>query len=325
MNESQSTTNQSKPQRRGPGFFWLLALLLGGVVLITEIPNQRRAWKFASALEARDAGEKARATEMLNELLKQQPKDEQYLRAQYLWNKEDGKYELALEYVQDQLTGAKEGSHWYMTWISERSRLYQHLHRYQDAIADSQELVHLSEKIGTPTRQEALNGLAYARALGGKDLDAALADADTAVAGARANLKDAENLMSAAVAAKKKTAEASEMLAECRASVMACVDTRGLVNFKKSDFAAAQRDFDEAVENLLLVREFHKAHEKADSTQVREYKQFAKKQQERDHNDAVIYYHRSLNLKELGREEDADRDWKRAAELLGREPGDDLF
>jgi tetratricopeptide (TPR) repeat protein len=203
--------------------------------------------------------------------------------------------------------------------------MFQHLGRHADAIADCQELVLQSEKSGRPSRQNALNGLAYARALAGVELDAALADADAALASARADLKDAEETMKAAVNAKKNIFEASELLAHCRSSIMACVDTRGLVHFKKGDFAAAQGDFDEAVKRLQQVREFMHDHKKYYSTKTRDYKSFAKVQGELDHNDAVIYYHRSLNLKELGRDEDAARDWKKATELLGREPDDDLF
>lgn len=329
MNEPQSTTTSSTPEkpakRRGSGFWWLFGFVLLAVILVNEVPRQIRAWKLATALEAREAGDKARAKKLLDELLEKNPRTDEYRFLQYEWNKEDGEYEAALMFLQDELAAEKEGSGRYGLLISERSRMYQHLGRHQDAIADCQELVRLNEKIGSPSRQNALNGVAYARALAGVDLDAALADAETAVSIARAGLRDAEETLQAAVKAKKNVFEAGELVTLHRSSVMAVVDTRGLVRFKQGDFAGAQEDFDEAVEKLQQVREFMHDHQKQYSTHERDYKTFAKKQKNLDHNDAVIYYHRSLNLKALGRDEDAVRDWKRATELLGREPGDDLF
>ena len=326
MNEPQSNSNQSPAKRRGPRFFWLLALLMAGMLAISNIPDQIRAWKFASAIAARESGEKARGTQMLEELLKEQPEEERYLDEQYRWNLEDEKYDVALEFLQGQFAGAKEGSDHYAKLLLNRSQLYLHLRRYHDAVVDCQELLRLSEKIGTPPRSMALNLLAYSRALAGEELDAALADADIAVAAARAELKETEGQLAIATAAKKKQSiDDGERLANRRISFLAVVDTRGVVNFKKQEFAAAQRDFDEAIVNLEQVREFFRAHEKLYTTNTRLYKTYAKKQKDRDQNDAVIYYHRSLNLKELGRDEDAARDWKRATELLGHEPNDDLF
>jgi len=327
MNDSpeEPTKTQPRAKRRGPRFFWLLAGLMAGMVLIVELPNQWLAWKLAAALEAREAGDKARANQMLDELLQKRPDDEQYQTVRYMWNKEDGKYEEALQFLNKQLASAPEGTERFGALIMDRSQVYLHLGRHSEAVADCLELVRLNEKIGRPERQQVLNLLAYTRALAGTDLEAALADADAAVAIARADLKEAETVLQAAIAKKKRIFEANEQVAAYRSSLLACLDTRGVVRFKQQDFAAAERDFEEAVQYLEQVREFYRVYEKQFTTQVREYKSFAKKQKEQDHSYAVIYYHRSLNLKELGRDEDAERDWQKARKLLGREPDETLF
>jgi tetratricopeptide (TPR) repeat protein len=333
MNDSGShpsvstTTNRANSERprRSSRFAWWLAGLTLGLVVIVEMPNELLSWRYAAALEARDAGKKEEANKVLAELLQKRPDDPRFLAAQYTWNKEDGKYETALSYVQKLITAESEGTEFFAGLLHERSQLYLHLQRYPEAIADCLELARFHKTTGRPSREEVLNSLAYSRALAGTDLDAALIDIDAAIAISRANFRDAEQILQRAVAAKKGAFAANEFLNMQRRSLLGCVDTRGLVRFKQADYAAAQTDFDEAVESMRLVREYYRLHDDALSARERSYRDFAAKRRLLDHNDAVIYYHRSLNLRKLGRDDEAQRDWDKARELIGKEPDESLF
>jgi hypothetical protein len=97
MNETQSETRASESAKQPPAkrrvsvFWWLFGLVLLGIILVNEVPRQIRGWKLATALEAREAGDKARATQLLNELVEKNPRDDVYRFTQYEWNKEDAK------------------------------------------------------------------------------------------------------------------------------------------------------------------------------------------------------------------------------------------
>lgn len=296
-----------------------------GLVLILEFPNEMESWRFAAALEAREAGDKDRATKLLEELLEKSPDDSRFLAAKYRWNKEDGNYAAALDYLQQQISGEQEGTVRYAALLMLRSQIYLHLQRYPEAIADCLDLARFHKTTGKPSREEVLNGLAYARALGGTELDAALIDINAAIGMHRAGLLEAEQELQKAVAAKKSIFTAQEELTDERASLLGCLDTRGLVQFKQENYEAAQVDFDEAVQLLRQVREFYRMHAKTYSVRHRKYETYLKQKQMFDHNDAVIYYHRSLNLRKLGRDAEADRDWEQARELIGKEPDETLF
>lgn len=298
------------------------------MVVIVEMPNELLSWRYAAALEARDAGQKEEANKMLAELLENRPKDPRFLKAQFFWNREDGKHEAALEILQQLISGEVEGSNRFAEWVQLRGDIYLHLKRYSESIADCLELIRMKNTTGMPEkfeREQLLNQLAYSRALGAVELDAALIDIDAAIAISRSYLQEAEQLLQKAIAAKKSVFAANQLVAIQRAQLLGCLDTRGLVHYKREDYAAAQADFDEAVQLTRLVREFFRVHEKRYSETQRLYRTIAKQKKVDDQHDAVIYYHRSLNLRKLGRDDEAQRDWDKARELIGKEPDESLF
>ncbi len=313
-----------RPQRNS-GLAWGLMGLMIGLVLIVEIPNEIVSWRFAAVLEARDAGKKEEAETALAELLQKHPEDPRFLKAQFQWNYEDGKYDAALAYLQQRIAAEHEGTERYAALQRMRSQLYLHLRRYPEAIADCLDLARFQNVTGKPSREEVLNMLAYARGLGGVELDAALLDIDAAVAISRANLADAEQILQHALQRKKGGAAANELVNEYRRSLLGCLDTRGLVHFKQENYAAAEKDFDEAIQNMRLVREFYRLHGDALSARKLHYRDFEAELRQLDHNDAVIYYHRSLNLRKLGRDDDAQRDLDKARKLIGKEPDESLL
>ncbi|MCI0356986.1 MAG: hypothetical protein L0211_00680 [Planctomycetaceae bacterium] len=95
----------------------------------------------------------------------------------------------------------------------------------------------------------------------------------------------------------------------------AILDTRGYLLYRQGEYEASLRDMDEATP-------------RADDEFKRRYGPSSKPSPQRDlmaRNVAVIYYHRSLVLQKLGRDDEAARDRSRARQLVGREPDETLF
>jgi tetratricopeptide (TPR) repeat protein len=95
----------------------------------------------------------------------------------------------------------------------------------------------------------------------------------------------------------------------------AMLDTRGFLLFKQGEYEAS-------------LREMEVATPLADSEFQQRYGPSSKPSPQRDtmaRNVAVIYYHRSLVLEKLGRNDEAERDRSRARQLIGREPDETLF
>ena len=137
----------------------------------------------------------------------------------------------------------------------------------------------------------ALNGLAYARALGNTELDQALEEVNQALQFGGRN-------------------------PESRAAML---DTRGYIQLLRGDYQAARQDLDRAIQSMEMIL--------ATAGGVKNYPD--PRQHEQDlqllkHSVAVMYYHRALMFEQLGESELAARDLRRVHEL-GHEPGDQLF
>lgn len=329
---SDSPTNQSSQppaktgdrarterQRRSSGVAWFLAGLMLALVLAFEIPNEIVAWRFAAALEAREAGDKERAHQLLREVLERQPDENRYQAQLYEWYLEDGKYEEALAFLQERFAAKPTQSNVINNLRLLRSQVYLHLRRYPEAIADCRELKRSSEATGQPTRVEALNGLAYARALGDLELDEALVDIDAAIVESRAELLELEQKVLDLKRNRGDTLEAGKDAAIKRRELAGCLDTRGLVRMKLGQVVRAKADFDEAIQGSQQCDEYFRHHRNSLNINFKEYEKASQR------NQAVIFYHRGLNFELLGMTEEAKRDFAKAKEFLGKEPDDTLF
>lgn len=101
------------------------------------------------------------------------------------------------------------------------------------------------------------------------------------------------------------------------------LDTRGYLQYRRGDIGAALSDLDLAVEQMELVYDVRmQANEEQASEQTQAI--FAEELASMRHALAVMLYHRSLVLRQMHRETQADADIERVREL-GEVPGDELF
>ncbi|QDU30897.1 hypothetical protein ETAA8_60460 [Anatilimnocola aggregata] len=291
------------------------------MVLLVEAPNELAKWKYAAALEAREAGEKEKAYELLEQARQRSAHNLEYKQVLAEWKHEDREYAEALAIVQELCEIFTDNT----DLIGFRSRLYQHLQRHPEAIADLQKIMQISEATGQPERALSLNNLAYGQAIAKTDLDAAFEHSNEAVKLAEADLASAANQLKRAQEKKKDVLESEAAVANKRFTVAGHLDTRGLVRLYRDEAADAQSDFDQAISLAEQTLKFSRAFEKEPRNQQRPKAGASLRQKQVDETLAVLYYHRSLNLQKLGREDEAKRDFAKAKELLGREPDETLF
>ena len=289
------------------------------LVFAAELPDEIVAWRFAAALEAREAGDKEHADRLLGEVLARRPDEERYQLEQFQWFMDDGKYEDALAFLQKRFALKPTDTKERVKLLLQRSNVYLHLRRYADAVADCRELKRINETTGTPPRGFVLNHLAYARALGELELDEALVDIDAAILEARVELRDLEQKAMQLKRANKNTLEARELLADQQSVLGGCLDTRGFVRMKSGQVARARKDFDEAIQLTQQADAFFRKNPQELTIDLEEFDKRAKRQF------ATLLYHRSLNYELLGMTDEAKQDFEKARELIGKEPDDTLF
>jgi tetratricopeptide (TPR) repeat protein len=163
----------------------------------------------------------------------------------------------------------------------------QHLGRHAESIADWEKLVKLRADAAARRRAEALNGLAYARAVAQTDLDQALREVEQAL--------------------------------QLVGDNPAMLDTRGYIQVLRGDLEAAKTDLEVAVAGV--EQQLQKATATPDYVDRREYERDLRNLKQ---SVAVIRYHRALLCDQLGQAEPAAADRRRVREL-GFEPNDDLF
>ncbi|WP_425615588.1 tetratricopeptide repeat protein [Anatilimnocola sp. NA78] len=318
-----------KPRKIGGSWLaWAIVLVLGGIVLIVEAPYELAKWKYAAALDAREKGQDEPAYQYLNEAMERLPQKAEYKLRLAVWKLEDGEYEGALALFQELMAIEPENP----VLLMMRSQAFQHLKRYPEAIADLKMVKRISEATGLPERAETLNTLAYARAVAKLELDEALVDAQEAVKLAGVDLTRKSGILSDLVTNKRDTKEYHQEVAKARMNVASYVDTRGLVQLNLGLAEQARADFDQAIKLAVLASKVTEerpqsskvpAPEKTEKVPAKPEK--TRQQKLMDRNMAVLYYHRGLSLQKLEREKEAESDFAKATELLGREPDENLF
>jgi tetratricopeptide (TPR) repeat protein len=257
----------------------LLILLLPAAVIFG--PPEIAAWHLAAAQEQRAAGNKDAAYDRLQHAHRWSPGSAGVLLQRAAWRLEDGQTEDALA----DADAAAELRPDEFRILSLRAQILQHLDRHAEAIQDWKTIDRLSQTRGTPERPTALNGLAYARAVGKLDLQEGLQNVEEAL--------------------------------KIRPNEPAILDTRGYLLYLLGEYDKAIVDMDAAVKGIEDARPSPIRHppDDIDISRVNTHEQGI----------AVIHYHRALVLKALGREADAEQDLRRARELIGREPDEKLF
>ena len=260
----------------------LLALVLGPV-LVLGLPDEIAHWYEAAAVEQYLDGNVEGAEASLEQSLHWQPDSISALQRRARWRLEAKEYEDALADVDRVLELAPRDP----AARQLRAEALQHLGRHPEAIA-------LWESLAKSwPAADVLNGLAYARAVGNTDLDAALADINRALAVFDSN--------------------------QVGVAQAAMLDTRGYIQLLRNQIDEAGADLDVAVEVVeRLVAEKEKSRDYPDRRQF-----LAQLKRERQ-NLAVIRYHRALLNDRRGQPAESEQDRRRVREL-GFEPNDDLF
>ena len=285
----------TKPPRRrwlsrlaGTAFVLLMIGLVVGPIASVKLPQEITLWHLAAAQERRDDGDLDAALHSLDRLLEDSPRNVDLLRTRADWRMQNQQYAAALL----DANGALEVEPHDPRTLIVRSQIYQYLDRHSEAVADWDKLVELSESGFALPLAVALNGRAYARALGGLQLQDALTDIDAALG------VEGEN---------------AEML-----------DTRGFIRHLRGDAKEALADLDRAV---TLIEA---AHDKLDNEVANgrigavDPRRYELRLQQSAKSVAVIRYHRALVHEQLGKSDLADQDRQRVQQL-GFTPGRELF
>lgn len=265
----------------------VLVLVVLGPVVWRWWPKEVSRWYVAIATERQLDGDPAGAEQALTRAARWDDESASILQQRGDLLIDQGRYEEALE---DYTRALQLNPHHPMGRIK-RSIALQHLGRHAEAIDDWLDLKESWQGRGQEGFASALNGLAYARALGESDLDLALDEVNRAL-------------------------QFGGRRPDSRAAML---DTRGYIHFLLGDYPAARQDLDRAIESMKRV--LTKTRSLKSYPDPREHQQDLKQLK---HSVAVMYYHRALLFQSWGELELADADLSRVREL-GFEPGDHLF
>lgn len=266
----------------------LVVAMVVGPIVAKLVPRELAGWQVALALEARLDGRHDEALERLEQAMSRYPTNAGLYLQRAQWRREDGRYEEALQ----DCNRAHELAEANPLVLLERSQVYQSLGRFADAVTDWKTLVELKSVRSALAEVSLWNGLAYARALAGTELEEALADAERAV---------------------QREPESAALL-----------DTRGFVHLRRGQFEPALKDLDSAVK--LAEARMAENSKKLDGlpSTLMDRRQADKVRKSWEHELAVILYHRSLALDALEQPEAAAADRDRVRQY-GFTPGEELF
>jgi tetratricopeptide (TPR) repeat protein len=281
-----------KPPRRPRWGLRLLLLLLIvlpiGSCAALFVPQEVAGWYLTAALENREAGKNEEAYKNLGDAMRWLPDNPALLLQRGAWLLEDGETDSALADA-NRAADLSGDNYWV---LSVRAQIFQKLGRHEEAIEDWKTIDRLSQAQGQPDRATALNGLAYARAVGKIDLKKGFENVDEAL--------------------------------DLYPDNAAIRDTRGYLLHLTDKNEAALVDLDFAVkgmdEQLILQGQMPARRRRMVASDVN-----LEGLNSPEHGAAVVRYHRALVLQALGREKEADEDLQKVRELIGREPDEKLF
>lgn len=261
----------------------LFLATVGVMLVVWVLPGELQQWRVATAEEQRLNGDREGAMRLLNEDIQRNPSNIELRRIKSQWLLADKRY-------QDSLTEVNQIIAWRSDDVSAyalRSQIFHAMGEHGKAVEDCKKILSFDAVSAGPSRAQALNQLAYARALANIEIDDGLVDITEAI---------------------RRTGENFPML-----------DTRGFLYYRNGDLDRALKDLDWAVkfaEDSALV----------DAGQLpiadRRYKKLA--DQEEAAMLAVIRYHRGLVHAARKDQTQAEADFRRVREL-GFEPNEELF
>jgi tetratricopeptide (TPR) repeat protein len=273
-------------RRRWPGV--LLILFIIGVVIVPLLfhgfSDELARWRLAAAWEQRLNGDLKAALASLDRALVADPENLELLLQRAAWHLEDGAAESALADC-DQAAKLRPDD---PRVLFQRSQIFQELDRHDEAIADMEQLAN----VGGFSPSANLNALAYARAVGQRQLEKALQEVE----------------------------EALEMEGENAAYL----DTRGFIHWQLGNLDDALRDMNKAVEEMEATFESGRQQVERIRSITVDSRSVELEFEKQKKGLAVLRYHRGLVYQSQGNEQAAEADFKRVREL-GFEPSSKLF
>jgi tetratricopeptide (TPR) repeat protein len=156
---------------------WLLVVAMIGPCAYVQAPREVGRWYLAAAQVQREAGHREVADRYMARAQSWASDVPGLMLMRAAWLREDGQYETALDVLNDLNERLPDNP----AILVERSQVLQHLGRHEEAVADWKSLDRMSLTGGIPSRPMALNGLAYARAVGKLELDDGLKGVEEAL------------------------------------------------------------------------------------------------------------------------------------------------
>lgn len=273
-----------------------------GVYAFLEYPREIGRWHLAAAREHwRDAeygqiqgdlslvaDNRQQAFAKLEDALKWGPDEREFVLQRAMWRMDSGQLEEALSDINYLLERFPDE----LDLLRLQGKTLHWLGRHAEATRSAERINNLSKTSGNPPRAQALNELAYTRAIGKIDLDIALQEINE-------SLKSERN--------------------------PAYLDTRGFIYFQMGKYQDALKDLGPAADIYEQITRFQ-----SESLAIRrrvepDIRRFEIKLREDNEPLAVIFYHRALVHEKLGHTAAAAADRKRVRELIGRDGDEKLF
>ena len=284
------------PRRRRVRLTLWLLLFLAVSFAIVQAPLEVGRWRLASAVRLRQKNEKAAAYAELEKAIASFPKSPELLLQRAEWRLQDGQRDEALADCDRaiELAGGNESAY------RIRGELLFKAREFHGAVEDFKKVETYSRRSGRPPLHDALNQLAYAQALAKIDIEEALNKANEAL-----------DIMPA----DSQTAGTEEYYH--RGMIL---DTRGYLFYLNKDYDKALEDMNDAIKRIeeRLGKSAAGKGNLGTSLDSAGLKALAE-------GTAVMYYHRSLVLAALDRNDEAEKDRAKARQLIGREPDESLF
>lgn len=271
---------------------WLVVLgaiaIVAGPVVLIILPREISQWYVAAGMENSLDGDTDGALAHFAQALAWDDDNSRALveRAALKWKQRDLEGSLA------DLKQALEIAPDDQRALRQRCQVLLESGNFSAAIDDASTLENQSRRLGVAANAEALNNLAYFRAIGNLQLDEALKDVQAAI---------------------RKLGNEPSFL-----------DTRGFIHFRQGDYQAARKDLDPAVAGIEQQYRQLFTEGKAYRQQVVDIRELDEARKLFARNVAVVRYHRALILEKLGESELAEQDYQRVREL-GSEPNESLY
>jgi len=262
----------------------LFAAGVAFVMALYWLPSERAKWQIAAAQSKWLDDDLAGAIQVLDAAASEFPDNAAIYEQRIQFCIEAKDFEQALADTQ-RLVKLSPGSE---KALEQKGLVLLHLGRHDEAIAVCEEILRLAEEEWIGSVSSARNFLAYAQAIGGKELKTALEHINEAL--------------------------------RLAGDIPAMWDTRGFVKYRLGDSKAAREDFERAVgswEKLVAYQETQRL------PRVRSY-QSESDRATYQQSLAVMLYHRSLVYDRLKMQDEAKVDRERVRGL-GYEPNDQLF